>query len=226
MALPQRADTRFISRSLALLCLLVVFGLLGGCSGWTGAALEGFSVAWRGGVDLEAAKLDPGLRYLEVDANGVKALLVLGNTDPDPAGPIEVWYSADRAVLRLQGGRLVGISGAGQDWIDVVLHAAPPLAAANAAYDYRRTRTEMPGHRYRSETVHGALLAATPGGIPERWQKAGLAWIGEDVATGGKRLPAVYGLQAGQLVYGRQCLAETRCVSWQPLPAGAGKPLD
>lgn len=206
--------------------MLLSVGILAGCSGWTGAALEGFAIAWRGGVDIESAKLDPRLRYLEVDADGTRALLVLGNVDPDPAGPIEVWYSADQAVLRLQGGRLLGLSGVGYDWLDVSLNSAPALAAVKAEQRFTRTRTEMPGYRYRSETVRVAPLAKQPEGIPERWQKAGLDWVAEDLVGAGQNLPAIYGFQAGRLVYGRQCLAERRCISWQPLPAGAEKPLE
>lgn len=206
---------------LARFALATLFSLLAGCGGWTGAAFEGFSHAWRGGVDLAAAKLQPDLRYLLVDANGIRGLLVLGNVDPDPAGPVEVWYSADQAVLRLQGGRLVGIRGVGNDWVDVVLSGAPALSALAGTTTYQRTRTEMPDYRYRREAVTAAPLVAPPADVPVRWRDGRVAWVGEETAAAETRLPASYGLQEGRLVFGRQCLADGSCITWQPLPPGS-----
>ena len=54
----------------------------------------------------DGAALDPAYRYLRAVVDGRSALLVLGYTDTDPAtpaaAPIEVWYSAEGELIRLQ----------------------------------------------------------------------------------------------------------------------------
>lgn len=200
------------------------------------------------------ATLNPALRYLRVTIDGQVSLFVLGNLDADPRpaanpdgtpnAPTEVWYSAEREVLRLRDGRVMGVSGFTPEWRNVELRGAPAwaqLAGLNDAMVYSRLRDVMPGYRYG---IHDPLtLRRTQ--PPARSQLAGLeanrlAWFEEtrsaepssnapssnadDMALP----PARYAveLRAGQatVVYGEQCLARNVCFTWQRWPPDARAP--
>ena len=200
------------------------------------------------------ATLNPALRYLRVTIDGQVSLFVLGELDADPrfAGnpdgtpnvPTEVWYSAEREVLRLRDGRVMGVSGVTPEWRNVELRGAPAwaqLAARNEAVAYSRLRDVMPGYRYG---INDALSIRRTQ-APARSQLAGieahrLAWFEESMATaplsnassssGGDTAlpPARYALElrAGQatVVYGEQCLAKAVCFTWQRWPPDARAP--
>ena len=177
---------------------------------------------------VDNVRLNPNYLYLRVTINGRVALLVLGYLDPSPQGPIEVWYSADREVLRLQNGRLVGAIGVTTEWRNVSL---PDLASwsavahAKTAVQWVRVRDVMPGYRF---SVRDSLrLRVIP--PPEKAQlqvvdPKSLTWFEEDIESGSNVLPpAIYGvdLQGGKetVVYGEQCLAPELCFAWQRWPA-------
>lgn len=195
--------------------------------------------------------LNPALRYLRVTIDGQVSLFVLGEVDADPRdaayadgtpkGPTEVWYSAEREVLRLRDGRVMGVSGFTPEWRNVEQRGAPAwasLAARNDAVVFSRLRDVMPGYRYGIQD--SLTLRRTP--PPARSQIAGLdanrlAWFEETVAAGPAANasssyakdtvlpPARYAveLRAGQatVVYGEQCLATTVCFTWQRWPPDA-----
>jgi hypothetical protein len=164
-----------------------------------------------------------------MSADGRAALLVLGYVEPHPQGPIEVWYSAQRAVIKLQRGRLVGAVGLKTEWRRVALPELPDwseLVASAQPYPWTRRRDVMPGYRY------GVLdrLTLRQVSAPARSRLVGidpetLLWFEETAAreADGERLPpARYALDpraTGEaVVYGEACLAQDLCFAWQRWP--------
>jgi len=60
---------------------------------------------------IDQTPLNPNYRYLKVDVNDLPALLVLGYQDEAFGQTTEVWYSAFKEVVQIQGGRLAGTQG-------------------------------------------------------------------------------------------------------------------
>ena len=179
----------------------------------------------------------PDLRfgYLRVQVGGFPpGLLVLGYVDPHPSGEIEVWYSGSQEALRLQNGRIVGITGALHDWQSVQLKPTPPnwkdLGAQPARYE--RRRDVMPGYRYgvletmRMESLPGLpgteLLASLPLAKAQtyRWYRESAEPLAGQRA---KALPDAWfawGRHRGvdTIVYSEQCLAPDFCLKLQRWP--------
>ncbi len=186
--------------------------------------------------------LNPALRYLRVTIDGQVSLFVLGeldaSTDSNTRAPTEVWYSAEREVLRLRDGRVMGVAGFTPEWRNVELRGAPAwaqLAGLNDAVAYSRLRDVMPGYRYGIDDAL-SIRRTLP---PARSQLVGvdatsLAWFEETMAgkassnAGDTALPAAryaVELRAGQaaVVYGEQCLARDVCFTWQRWPPVAAR---
>ena len=205
-------------RSLAALLLPIT--ALWGCAASTDAVLDTVRVAARPDPGVARAQLNPNFRYLRVSIRGRLALLALGDVDSHAGGPTEVWYSAEREVVRLRNGRLVGAIGLTTEWRSVVLPALPPwsaLARAGAPFRWVRTRDVMPGYRYGVRDA----LELRPIDPPERSELVEiepqrLAWFEERT----EHLPlARYAVElrdgAETVVYGEQCLSQDVCFSWQ-----------
>ena len=112
-------------KSRALAAVLSLVAALTACSSTSNAILQTLPYAIGRDSKIANARLNPNFRYLRVTVGGRVVLLALGNTDSHPQGPIEVWYSAEREVLRLQNGRLVGAVGLTTEWREVSLPALP-----------------------------------------------------------------------------------------------------
>ena len=221
----------------AILSLLVA---LSSCSPASNSMLQTLQQAvWRGDSSA-SARLNPNFRYLRVTIAGRVVLLALGNEDIDLRGPVEVWYSAEREVLRLQNGRLVGAVGLTAEWRNVVLPELPPwsaLARGDQAYRWTRVRDVMPGYRFGLRDALSLRVIPQPGrselqGMdPQR-----LTWFEEQVdaeqvagssrggslASSGILPPARYAMdvRGGKeiVVYAEQCLAPDLCFTWQRWP--------
>lgn len=218
--------------SLRAWTLLLLALCAGGCaSGDSGGILETMQAAvGRKGAQLEP-KLDPSLRYLRITIAGRAAYLALGYYDEHPQGTIEVWYSAEREVIRLQNGRVVGVSGFSTEWRNVVLQNLPSWSelAGSQTTEWVRTRDVMPGYRYSVRDALALARIAPPKASALRGLDGGeLVWFEERYA-GGKDArnllpPARYAVQiAGgreTVVYGEQCIAPQTCFTWQRWPAG------
>jgi len=219
-------------RVLAALLLLAV--AVSGCSSASQAIVDTARSVWGGPSAADSARLNPRFRYLRVSVDGRVALLVLGYVDPHPQGRIEVWYSAQHEVLRLQNGRIVGATGLTTEWRRVALPALPDwsaLVASPQPLEWTRTRDVMPGYRYGVKDRLRLKRIAPPG--ESRFVGKGgrgsrnLIWFEETVASetpGERALPPVrYALDlraAGEpVVYGEACLAPDLCFSWQRWPA-------
>ena len=226
----------------ALLSLVVT---LSACSAGSNAILQTLPYAYGRNTSVDSAKLNPNFRYLRVTISGRVVLLALGNVDSHPQGPIEVWYSAEREVLRLQNGRLVGAVGLTTEWREVSVPELPSWSAAaraDQALRWTRTRDVMPGYRFGVKDALSLRLVPEPkpgalqGLNPER-----LTWFEESVestpvagpwAVFGNRSdvdtllpPARYAVdfQGGgeEVVYGEQCIAPKLCFTWQRWPVQA-----
>ncbi|MBY0579581.1 MAG: YjbF family lipoprotein [Burkholderiales bacterium] len=175
-------------------------------------------------VDLNkntnSRNFNPDFRYLRVVSGDVVVFFALGNMDADSHGPVEVWYSAGREVLRLQNGHVVGTTGLFTEWRNVSMPVLPPwsaLAKENQPYRWTRIRDVMPGYRYGIRDD----LVLRPIPTPERSSLSGpepnkLVWFEEEDVS--KALPpARYAVDMsdGSVVYGELCLARDLCFSWQ-----------
>ena len=179
-----------------------------------------------------AAKLNPDLRYLRVHAHGQPpALMVLGYVDPDPLGDIEVWYSSQREVIKLQNGRIVSTTGLETNWRAVRFPVAPPAwsVVAEEGGSYNRLRDEMPGHRY---SLSDRLQLKPQAGLPSIQLPASLSreqantyrWFSETALSSGDASLApswfAWGAYRGQstVVFSQQCLSATFCLTLQLWP--------
>jgi hypothetical protein len=172
------------------------------------------------------ASLNPAYRYLHVTLAGAKpALLVLGYVDTHPQGEIEVWYSAQGEVLRLQNGRLVGAAGLPVEWRRVVYPQTPPAwhAVPPAGARFTSLRDEQPG--YRLGLVEQVFLTPLPKSplLPNpAFAKA--AWFQESYIDvhGASRPDAWFALgrygDQNTIVYSRQCLSASVCLNLQRWP--------
>ena len=179
------------------------------------------------------AKLNPAYRYLRVQAPGqAPALMVLGYVDPDPLGDIQVWYSSQHEVIKLQNGRIVSTTGLETNWRAVRFVATPPgwSEVPSEGVLYKRLRDEMPGHRYAlSDSLQLKPLANSPAiqlPVTLPLENANTyRWFSETtLSSGDPSLPPswfAWGAYRGQpaVVYSQQCLAVSFCLTLQLWPA-------
>ena len=184
-------------------------------------------------VDLQSAQLRPDYEYLRVELAGQPpALLVLGYIDPHPLGSVEVWYSSQGEVLRLQQGRLFGAAGLAVNWRHITYPKAPPswTDIPRGGASFERVRDVYPGYHHRlsdqallmpvsAETAMEAVRKIHP------QNSQSLAWFRETYASLSPTpaLPDAWfalGLYQGQqqIVYSRQCLSADLCLSIQRWP--------
>jgi len=220
--------------------------VLSACSSGSNAILQTLPYAYGRNPSVDNARLNPNYRYLRVTVDGRVALLALGEVDTDPQGPVEVWYSAEREVLRLQNGRLAGAVGLTTEWRAVSMSDLPRWSeiarAGNQMLRWTRVRDVMPGYRFGVKDVLSLRVIPEPKKTalkdldPQR-----LTWFEERIeAKTGASLSGVFGnssavdlplpparyavdLHEGSetVVYGEQCLAANLCFSWQRWPAQA-----
>lgn len=220
--------------------ILFVAGAVSGCSGSTSAVIQTMQSAARGRPDATNVPLNPNFRYLRVTVGGRTALLVLGYVEAHPQGPIEVWYSAEREVIRLQNGRVVGAVGLTTEWRNVIVTGAPTWnSLGNGAHAIQivRQRDTMPGYRYGLKESLKLVAAPPPAQSSLRnLDPQSLAWFEETTETdprgpttpvshsGENHLPVAryaiaFARGTAEVVYGEQCLSGDLCFAWQRWPA-------
>jgi hypothetical protein len=204
------------------------------CSTGMVAMVSTVQDAFRGKGGSASPQLNPQFRYLRVAIQGRVVFLALGNEDKHALGPIEVWYSASKEVLRLQNGRVAGAAGLTTEWRSVVLDDAPSWsAAAGASRPQRwvRTRDVMPGYHFAVREQLEVREIQPPQKISlQGTDSQRLNWFEERVVPAAKGanpiaatepvLPAArYAVDfqgdLATVVYGEQCLAPGLCFSWQ-----------
>ena len=175
--------------------------------------------------DPSRGTLNPNFQYLRVVTGGRVVVLALGDIDGPEQDPIEVWYSAEKEVLRIQRGRIVGAVGLTKEWRTVSLPELPSwnVLANSDGYRWTRLRDVMPGYKFG---VRDNLLT-TKVSPPSRSTLQGvsaseLTWFEEITLSSDivdKLPPARYALQYSDgsetIVYGEQCLDADFCFSWQ-----------
>jgi len=204
--------------------------LLGGCTAGSSAISESLRLLAPGKAEADAAALRPDVRYLRAETDGHVALLALGYIEPHPQGQVEVWYSGDGEVLRLQNGRIVGTAGLRTDWRDVRLPALPRWGEIKHPVRYVRSRDEMPGYRANvREVVVLQPIAAPAHSSLRRLDAMALHWFEEsldpprsDIAPARFAVDRREGIE--DVVYSEQCLAPRLCIALQRWPATAGGP--
>ena len=222
-----------------LAALVLVACTLAACSSGMNAVMQTLQDAVPGNRSVTDAHLNPAFRYIRLTIDGRVAFLALGGEDKHPQGPIEVWFSGQREVLRLQHGRLVGAAGVTTEWRAVTLPEMPSwsaVARSRRPLRWVRIRDVMPGYRFgvRDELVlrtisppqESALQgvdAQSLSWFEERFQRGAVAGrltklVTNDVIDG-VLPPALYAvdLRDGKeiVVYGEQCLAPDLCFTWQ-----------
>lgn len=209
--------------------LLLAAALLAGCTETGASFVESLRQAWHrdAGAAVDAAELNPGYRYLRLTHERGVALLLLNFEDRHPNGAVEIWYSADAQVFRLQNGRLGGNTGLLPEWRSVTLPKLPPwseLARRTEPLRWERIRDVMPGYRFgvRDSLVlyripaprSSALVGVDP---------ASLQWFEERTEPGSAEPlpPARYAVRGETVVYAEQCVSAGSCFQWQRWPAGS-----
>ena len=209
--------------------LLAIAALLAGCAQSGSALVESLRQVFPADPDAALARepLNPKYRYLRLTHAGGVALLLLNFEDRHPNGPVEVWYSADAQVFRLQNGRLAGNTGLQPEWRSVSLPRFPEWSAVAKQAEplrWERLRDVMPGYRF---DVHDRLaLRAIPAPRTSALvgvDPASLQWFEERTeADSSEALPAArYAVRGETVVYAEQCVSAHSCFQWQRWPAGS-----
>jgi hypothetical protein len=179
------------------------------------------------GAEADRQQLRSDVTYLRITLGRHVALMGLLTFEPHPNGQVEVWIGAGGEVLRLQNGRVQGVSGLPVEWRQVSLPLFPSwstIAAANAPHEWTRVRDVMPG--YRSTLKDGLIVR--PIEVPGRtriqgYEPATLRWFEERPlarhSPDSDLPPARYAVEyeGGKetVVYAEQCLSQEVCLTWQ-----------
>jgi hypothetical protein len=172
------------------------------------------------GGEVAISPLQPGFKYLRVQIDKRIAYFALGYLDPHRGGDVEVWYSGEKEVLRLQRGRVVGAAGMATEWLGVAMASAPDWSASLASTSYTRTRDVSPGYRYglREQVEVRRIPPPTQTSLVGMAPDA-LVWFEESVSGPELLPPSRYGVSetndGWQVVYSETCLASDLCFSWQ-----------
>ena len=165
-------------------------------------------------------RLDPKYRYIRVEVEGHPAYMALGYVDQEKGGPVDVWYSSDRNLLRLQNGRIAGSAMKdGVDWISVSYVHLPDWSAIHDRAYFERRRDVSPGYRYGiNEKMLIRRISAPKDSNLLRVSPSSLSWF-EETVVGADSRPSRYAVnEKGRVVYGEQCLSSDFCLSWQDWP--------
>jgi hypothetical protein len=197
---------RFLLIRLCLLTVLVAF-LLQGCSSQSEATWKTVQLGMSDiASQIEKSPLQNNLTYLRANINGLDVLLVKGYLDQDSRGPIDVWYSSDGSVMRIQQGRYLGSVGFDQNWQEVsrkdapnlmlLLNAEMTLPSNNSITSIKTVKKYFSTQSYvgmpsylvmRDERVSAVVsdqsFTSIPNSIPSSFKKnlqnKGLIWVSE-----------------------------------------------
>ena len=216
---------------------LLLVAALAGCASSTNAVIDSLRFSFKGHPDVTAIQLNPEFRYLRVTTSGRTALLVLGYVENRPQSPVEVWYSAEREVLRLQNGRVAGTVGLTTEWRRVVFPALPTwtaLGKIGGQTQWRRTRDVMPGYRFGMTDLLSLESIPPPKSNELKGvDPSSLSWF-EERMVGQEGVHAMepllpvarYAVEFDDgretVVYGEQCLTPELCLTWPRWPSVQG----
>jgi hypothetical protein len=208
-----------------LAVFVAVLTILSACSSASTAMLDTARAALRGGSAAENVQLNPNFQYLRMTIGKRAAYVALGYTVQHPNGPIQVWYSGDLEVLRIQNGRIIGAIGVATEWRDVSISAPTWTTAKTASEPLRvvRTKDVMPGYRFGArDDLALRPIPAPSGSSLQNEDPLALSWFEERMigSTLETRLPAAryaVDFRGGResVVYAEQCLSLELCFTWQ-----------
>jgi hypothetical protein len=210
-----------------IVAIAVLLFLLSACASNMGALIQVARKAVAPGPEADAIQLRPDVTYLRITSGRHVALMGLLAFEAHTNGQVEVWIGAGGEVLRLQNGRVKGLSGFPTEWRQVLLPAFPPWAAVAAAqqgYEWIRVRDVMPG--YKTGLRDRVLLRQID--VPRRSEIRGydphtLTWFEERAFVQDQSSPTLpharYAVEndGGKetVVYAEQCVASDLCLTWQ-----------
>lgn len=223
-----------------LVGVVLTAAMAGGCatsSAVTDVIASSTSQLWGASAEHAPPQLSGAFRYLRVDVKGrAPAYLTLGAIEKTDQGEVQVWFSSQREVIKLQHGRIVGTAGLETDWSNVrYANGTPePGHVSSGATAFTRTRDVMPGYHYGvAEQLRTEPWLGAPGFAPIalRMQKepSSFQWFREFVVGAGtEALPnAWFGMveRSGKLevAYSHQCLSAALCLHIQPWPTAGDK---
>ena len=151
---------------------------------------------------IEKSPLKGNLAYLRANINGLDVLLVKGYVDNNVQGALDVWYSSDGSVMRIQQGRYLGSIGFDNNWQEVTRQDAPRLdlilnnelspsgkitvAPIKTLKKYFSTQSyvAMPSYLVmRDERISAVISSTVPDSIPSSFKKylqnKDLIWVAE-----------------------------------------------
>ena len=226
MALTE-LSMRCIGRAWRGACAVGALIGLGACTGGAGAMFQSMRELLPAPARSEAAKLDPNFEYLRVTRGKRVALLWRGSVERAKPLPVDVYYSGQGEVVRVQNGRIVGALGLTTEWrrVEITSPSWSAIADAPAGARVTRTRDVMPGYisGLREELVVRPI-AAPSGSALQGIDPQSLTWFEERLASqapaGVQALPATrYAVDLAQaggvVVYAEPCLAADLCFTWQ-----------
>lgn len=204
--------------------LVLVLPLLTACATGAESILKTVEIAFSPQTPPAGVAFNPNLAYLRVSIEDRTLFLARGYIEADPRGNVEIWYSAEGEVIRLQNGRIIGTTGLATDWRNIRYTPSPAWdQIGTLGITSHRIHDEMPGYRFDvSEAVTLRPIPAPSSsklvGIPAQ----SLRWL-EEQSIGPIPLtpPWRYALSGGPstaVVYAEQCFSEMYCLSWQRWP--------
>jgi hypothetical protein len=205
------------------LILLTVF-LISACSAPVRAVTD--YIQFKQGSRVSAiakSPLNPAYKYLLVTVDGKSFLMARGAIESSSDGPVEVWYSGNREVLKIQNGRIISATGTPVEWSNVLLSGQPEWSKVSSVTTMKRRRDVMPGYHFGITDSLSIFPVVTPshsafyGPMP-----SDVHWFKETYA-GPEALPASrYAVRiigsSTEVIYSEQCLSKSLCFSWQRWP--------
>jgi len=172
--------------------------------------------------------INPAFRTMRITTAGTQATLVLGEIEQSPSGSIEVWFSAQREVIRIQDGRIVSTSGLRTNW---VRSDYKPIGTKNdLGGSWRLTRDIAPGWTYGLVIdIKRVAVSEMPRALGKFFTPAlqsksgGVLWVSEspidpDLRSGQPWQTAYFARTVqGQVLAGYQCLDAELCLAWEKL---------
>lgn len=203
-----------------MLLLAVGTGLFG-CTPLGEAALLASKRAVGLADSAKDLRLNPNFLYLKVRSNTSLAHLALGEIEQHPAGEIEVWFSAEHEVLKLQQGRIVAFNSLPISWSQTITSLSEMA--------YRRRLDLMPDYRIGIEQTidRQQLKGGAPQFVISRLSPSAAAsnitWISERIqGTNDLKKDGYIGIDPNatgraRFRWGYQCLTDELCLHWEKL---------
>lgn len=199
-----------------------IAAFLAGCSSAFQASGDSLFYALDPDRRVRTARLDPQFEYLRVVVDGRLALLARGVIDQREGRNLEVFFSADREVLKLSSGRLEEFSNGRRHILVQPPGADYPPWNLDASTDYSVEIDVRPNYRFsiQQRRVLRPLLQPPKKTKLKDIDPASLKWFEElplDHSTAHRR--SLFGVRfeagAPQVVYSEQCIASDLCLTIQ-----------